>query len=137
VLDSAMNEPRWGLATDHVYWLNDLHLRNPAADSGHGTVDVFSHGFGVADSRPAPIQDTAGTSGGHTYTGEIETWNPPQRVGPADELDVSLTNISDVTIDVARARVDCGVRLNVTSDGPATIRMSGCRRTVSVPRAGG
>lgn len=28
-------------------------------------------------------------------------------------------------------------RLNITSDGPAAIRLSGCARTVSVPAAGG
>ncbi|HEU5331787.1 MAG TPA: hypothetical protein VFU73_03460 [Actinocrinis sp.] len=106
-----------------------------AADQ-HGTVDVFSHGFGVTDAQPAPVQATSGTSGAQTYSGELETLNPPRRVAPADVLDIALTNISAVTIDTARARVDCHARLNITSAGPATIRLSGCARTVSVPGAG-
>ena len=60
---------------------------------------------------------------------------PGERSAP-DVLDITLTNISAVTIDTGRARVDCHARLDVTSDGPATIRLSGCARTVSVPGAG-
>ena len=39
-------------------------------------------------------------------------------------------------LHTARARVACHARLHVTSDGPATTRLSGCARTVSVPGAG-
>lgn len=136
VLDGLMNEPRFGLTSDHAYWLFGLSLRDPSVANQHGTVDVFSHGFGVTDAQPAPIQPTSGTSGTQTYTGELLTVSPPQQVAPADVLDITLTNISTVTIDTARARVDCHARLNITSDGPATVRLSGCARTVSVPGAG-
>jgi hypothetical protein len=136
VLDGLMNEPRFGLTSDHAYWLFGLSLRDPSAANQHGTVDVFSHGFGVTDAQPAPIQATSGTSGSQTYSGELETLNPPQRVAPADVLDITLTNISAVTIDTARARVDCHAKLDITSDGPATVHLSGCARTVSVAGAG-
>ena len=136
VLDGLMNEPRFGLTSDHAYWLSGLRLRDPAVANQHGTVDVFSHGFGLTEAQPAPLRATSGTSGSQIYSGELETLNPPERVAPADVLDITLTNISAVTIDTARARVDCHARLNVTSDGPATVRLSGCARTVSVPGAG-
>jgi hypothetical protein len=136
VLNGVMNEPRWGLATDHVYWLGGLRLRDPAADGERGTVDVFSHGFGVTDAQPAPIQATSGASGPFSYTGTVESWLPAEQISPADALDLSLSNISDVTVDVVRARVDCNVRLNVTSDGPATVRLAGCDRAVSVAGTG-
>ena len=31
-----------------------------------------------------------------------------------------------MTIDVARAHVDCNVNLAVTSDGPITVTLAGC-----------
>jgi len=117
-------------------WLFGPSLRDPAVADQHGTVDVFSHSFGVIDAQPAPLQATSGTSGTQTYSGELDTLNPPQNVAPADVLDITLTNVSAVAVDTARTRVDCHARLNITSDGPATIRLSGRARTVSVPGAG-
>jgi hypothetical protein len=34
------------------------------------------------------------------------------------------------TIDPSRAHVDCNATLNVTSDGPITITLAGCNRSV-------
>ena len=48
------------------------------------------------------------------------------------ELDVELTNIAAVTIDPNRARVGCDADVHVTSDGPATVGLAGCDRTVGV-----
>jgi hypothetical protein len=43
-----------------------------------------------------------------------------------DALDIKAANIASTTIDPARARVDCGATLNVTTDGPLTIDLGGC-----------
>ena len=43
--------------------------------------------------------------------------------------DIKSQNIRTVTIDVARARVGCDASLNVTSDGPLTVTLAGCRRS--------
>ena len=63
---------------------------------------------------------------------------PGPRPGP-DVLDAAaptapqLTNVSAVTINPKRAGVDCSVDLRVSSDGPLTIALAGCKRTVSIP----
>jgi hypothetical protein len=51
-------------------------------------------------------------------------------VPTSDTLDITATNIATASIDVSRARVDCGVHVNVTSDGPITIALPGCNRTI-------
>ncbi|HEX3589127.1 MAG TPA: hypothetical protein VHV74_05800 [Pseudonocardiaceae bacterium] len=132
VLDGGMREPKWGLAANHAYWVSGLRVRDASVGNDLGTVDAFSHGFGLADPRPNPVQQTSGTSGPFVYTGQTRTWQDPKRVRATDELDVTLTNIAAVTIDPHRARIGCDVHLNVTSDGPATVTLAGCHRSVSV-----
>jgi len=44
----------------------------------------------------------------------------------ADVLRIKTRNVASVRVDVRRARVTCGVRLVVDSDGPLTVRLAGC-----------
>ncbi len=132
VLDGGMQEPTWGLTANHVYWLSGLKIRDAAANNNLGTVDAASHGFGLVDPRVDPVLATSGTSGSFVYTGQSTTWQPPRPVAATDELDLTLGNITTVTIDPRRAHVDCHVHLHVTSDGPVTIHLAGCDRTESV-----
>lgn len=66
------------------------------------------------------------------YTRQYQTWGQPGVAPIQDRLDLALTNVAEVTIDVARARVSCAVDLRVTTDGPARITLAGCGRTVAV-----
>jgi Prolyl oligopeptidase family/C-terminal binding-module, SLH-like, of glucodextranase len=131
VLDGAMNEPAFGLNADHAYWLSGLQLRDPSLGPGLGTIDAFSHGFGLTDPQPNPEQSTAGNSGSQVYTGQLRTWQEPQTVPATDELDLSLTNIAAVTVDVRRAHLDCHANIHATSDGPAVVRLAGCHRSIT------
>jgi hypothetical protein len=56
----------------------------------------------------------------------------------ADTIDLTVTNVKALTIDVARAHVDCNVKLNVTSDGPVAVTLAGCgfAAATSAPRPG-
>ncbi|MFL5861419.1 MAG: prolyl oligopeptidase family serine peptidase [Solirubrobacteraceae bacterium] len=134
VLDQAMNEPQWGLTSNHVYWLSGIQLRDATGSLGPelGKVNAFSHGFGLADPQANPPQTTSGTSGSFVYTGQVRTWQAPKPIPATDELDLKLTNIRTVTVNVRRAHLICGARVNVRSDGPARIRLAGCRRTITV-----
>jgi hypothetical protein len=123
-----MQEPTWGLTANHAYWVSGLSTRS----GDLGTVDAFSHGFGLADPRVNPEQETSGTSGPFTFTGSVRTWQQPQPAAATDELDLTLANIATVTIDPRRARIGCGADLHVTSDGPATVTLAGCHRTITV-----
>ncbi|MBV9449506.1 MAG: prolyl oligopeptidase family serine peptidase [Streptosporangiaceae bacterium] len=126
--DVGMQEPEWGLTANHAYWVSGLSTRS----GDLGTVDAFSHGFGLADPQVNPEQETSGTSGSFVFTGSVRTWQQPQRIAATDELDLTLTNIATVTIDPHRARIGCHADLHLTSDGPATVTLAGCDRTVTV-----
>jgi hypothetical protein len=125
--DAGMQEPKWGLTANHAYWVSGLSTRS----GDLGTVDAFSHGFGLADPQVNPEQETSGTSGSFVYTGSVRTWQRPQPIAATGELDLTLTNIATVTIDPHRAHLGCGANLHVTSDGPATIMLAGCHRTIT------
>jgi hypothetical protein len=126
--DVGMQEPNWGLNANHAYWVSGLSTRS----GDLGTVDAFSHGFGLADPVANQEQETSGTSGSFVFTGSVRTWQQPQRVAATDELDLTLTNIATVTIDPHRARIGCDADLHVMSDGPATVTLAGCHRTITV-----
>ncbi|HEY3609394.1 MAG TPA: hypothetical protein VGL06_17975 [Pseudonocardiaceae bacterium] len=132
VLDGGMQEPTWGLTANHAYWLSGIQIRDPSVHNDLGTVDAFSHGFGLADPVVNSEQSTSGTSGPFVFTGQVRTWQPPQPVTPTNELDLTLTNVAAVTIDARRGHLKCDAALHITSDGPVTVRLAGCDRTMSV-----
>ncbi len=49
---------------------------------------------------------------------------------PVDRLDVTATNIATATIDAARAKLDCHATPHLDTDGPVTITIAACDRTI-------
>jgi hypothetical protein len=140
VLDEARNHVKLGLVGDHAYWVSGLKLRDPsktgATGDPTGQIDAVSHGTGASDRTAALTQPGTGTlTGGNLgdiqYTSQTKTWGPPTPGPRSDSIDVNATNLSKASIDVKRAGVDCAVKVNVTTDGPMTIVLPGCNRTVS------
>jgi hypothetical protein len=113
---------------NHAYWLSGIKLRSA---SSMGQIDVRSLGFGVGD--PA-VQGPAvgyhilygGSHGPLPYQERTFSWGSSPRQAAADELVITTTNISAVTIDAARARVNCSAKLKITSDGPLHVTMTDC-----------
>ena len=135
----AMDFPGVGMVGDHAYWLDAIQVRD--AGVGRGTVDVFSHGFGVGD---APINDTergggvlsGGTIPGIAFTSQSRSWGQAEAISPANRLDIIATNIAAFTVNPSRARVDCNADLNVTTDGPLTVTLAGCGRSENFAAGG-
>jgi pimeloyl-ACP methyl ester carboxylesterase len=120
-----------GTAAGHAYWLSGIQLRDPGGSPPIGTLDVRSEGFGVGDPVASPTIPTAGALppgnlGVLAYGGTRKTWGPVPAAPIEDQLDIKATNVAAVTIDPHRARVDCGARLNVATDGPLTVTLTGC-----------
>jgi hypothetical protein len=130
VRNPAWDDPQSGLVGDHAYWLSGIATRS-TDPTQLGTIDVVSRGFGLADLPAAPVVVTAGIEPGTTiplngYTSEQRTKPAPLPALVQDRLDINAQNISFVAIDRKRARVSCNAVLNVTTDGPLTVRLSGC-----------
>jgi dienelactone hydrolase len=124
-LNESANQPQLGLDADHAYWLSDIRLRD--RESNLGTIDVFSHGFGLSD--PPVLERQTGTgsmSSGHTYVFQAREWDIPATQAPANRLDIEAENVRSVTIDPVRAKVDCDAEMSVATDGRLTVRLAGC-----------
>jgi hypothetical protein len=127
VRDPMMDDPRSGLVGDKAYWVSGIHTRQPAL----GTIDVVSHGRGHTDPAVPAAQAAAGVQQGtlspvNPYLREFRHLPAPGTAPRADQLDITATNIGLITVDPRRAGVSCSALLNVHSDGPLTVRMTGC-----------
>jgi hypothetical protein len=130
----TMDFPADGTTAGHAYWVYGVTLREASGSAPLGTIDVRSHGFGVGDPPGGETQHGAGVlTGGKIpaipYTSQSKGWGQAPSEPAQDALDVEATNVSHVTIDAARAGVDCAARLNVTTDGPLKLTLSDCPGT--------
>jgi hypothetical protein len=72
-----------------------------------------------------------GNLGTLAFASTQQTWGPTPAAPSADSITINATNIATASIDVARAHVDCNVALSITTDGPLTVTLPGCNRTVT------
>jgi hypothetical protein len=97
---------------------------------------MCSHGFGTNDpvasgNQPGTGTLTGGNTGPLSFASVTQSWSAPAPAVGGDTLDVNATNIATATINVSRAHIDCNAKVNVITDGPITITLAGCDRTVS------
>ncbi len=131
VYNPGMDFASLGTASGHAYWLSSVTLRDAGGSAPLGTVNVRSEGFGLGDPVPSGVSTGAGILEGGAlaplpYVSQTQTWGPAPATAAADTLDITTSNVSSITIDPARAKVDCKARLNVNSDGPLQVVLSGC-----------
>ncbi len=136
VVDPSLDSKAVGPA-DHAYWLSGLAVRTAGSAA---KVDVLSRGFGAGDPPVLPVAVSAGTLDGGShgplpYQRRTLDWGPPSPAPIADQLDVTATNLSTVTVDARRARVSCNPKINLTSDGPTQVLVSGCASPLPASRA--
>jgi len=141
VVDPTLDYPALGFVADHAYWLSGIKLRSstPPVTGGHaeGSIDALSYGFGIGDPTPSGTQFGTGTlTGGNlptplAYTRQYQTWGAVPNVPKARRIDLVARNVAALTINVQRANVGCNVVLHVDTDGPITIDLLGCGRTVT------
>jgi len=129
-----------GTAAGHAYWVYGVTLRDSSGTAPLGKVDVRSEGFGLADPVPGETEHGAGAlTGGQIpaipYTSQSKSWAPAQSAPAQDTLDINATNVSAVTIDAKRAKVNCKAHLNVVTDGPLTVTLADCNGVKSAPQS--
>jgi hypothetical protein len=142
VRNPTMDFPAVHTTADHAYWLSGIRLRDASGDAPLGSIDVRSHGFGVGDPKPGDTQRGGGALPGYlgalSFTEQSKAWEAKAPAEPtADRLDVDARNVRSLTIEPARARVDCDAQLAVKTDGPVTITLAGCARRAGFGGAAG
>jgi hypothetical protein len=125
-----------GTVANHAYWLSSIKLRDGSGDAPLGTIDVRSRGFGAGDPKPGATQRGGGalgpgTLGALTFTEQSKGWGDAPAESKLDVLEIDAKNVSSVTVNPTRARVDCDVQLDVKSDGPLAVKLAGCGRKAS------
>jgi len=135
VVNPAMDFPGAGTVADHAYWLSGLRLRDASGAAPLGEVDARSEGFGRGDPAPRPTRHGAGVlTGGNlpalAYGEQSRAWSRAPRTPKRDVLHLRATNIAALTVSVRRARLSCHPRLAVQTDGPLSVRLAGCGRTL-------
>jgi hypothetical protein len=133
VYNPTMDFPADGTTAGHAYWVYGVTLREGGGTAPLGTIDVRSHGFGTGDPVAGATTHGAGVLTGGTipaipYTSQGKAWGPAPNDPVADTLDVNAQNVSAVSIDAARARVDCSASLDVTTDGPLAVTLTDCAK---------
>jgi hypothetical protein len=135
VVDPREDNAGAQVVADKAYWVSGLRVRD--AQAGTGAVEATSHAFGHGDAPVLPVATGAGVmTGGQNqamaYTRESREWGGVRPATPAqDRLTVRVHNLSRVVVDPVRARISCRAAVDVVSDGPVTVELAGCRRTVT------
>jgi len=129
VVDPGQDNAAAGVTADHAYWVSGVTER--ATSQATGRVDVLSEAFGIGDPTPTGVAQGAGVllGGNHgpmAYISRTQDWGPAPAAPIRDRLDITASNVGSVTIDPARAGVDCNAVLHVTTDGPLTVILTGC-----------
>jgi hypothetical protein len=131
VANPTMDFKKDGVVADHAYWLSGLKLRDTSGAAPLGQVDAISQGFGRGDPPHHATSHTLGTlTGGNIpaleYAEQSRAWGKAPKTPVKDALNLDVTNLRNVTVHPRRARLDCGAKLDVTTDGPMTVKLAGC-----------
>jgi pimeloyl-ACP methyl ester carboxylesterase len=133
VVNEEMSQPEVGLTADHAYWLSGLQVRDRTLEAPTGSVDAFSHGLGVADPARSATDTGEGLYPGTSYPYLYQRKPAGQAVTAPkqDRLRLEVVNLQAVTVDPRRAGLTCSANVEVISDGPVTVSLAGCGRTVT------
>ncbi len=123
----ASDDAALGLVHDHAYWVSQLTLADTSAGvTSKGVVDAFSHAFGVGD--PGSVAGSgAGTVGPISYVELNRSWSDAPAIAVENRLDVTLTNLASVHIDLARAglRGSRPLVVHTSADGASSLSLDG------------
>jgi pimeloyl-ACP methyl ester carboxylesterase len=133
VVNPTMDFANRDTVADHAYWLSGLKLRDATGNAPLGQVDAISGAFGKADPVPSSTQAgggalTGGNVGPLAYAEQRKDWGPTRKVARTNTLTITATNLSRIVVHPERAKLDCHAKLDVTTDGPLTVTVAGCRR---------
>jgi hypothetical protein len=132
VVDPTEDSTAGGVVADHAYWLSAIRPRA----AGNAVLQARSLAFGESTTVVNAVSEAARVLTGGAYvlpflaSGQLAA---PLGVLPvrSNALQLTLTNVRSLTVDVKRARVSCAVALTGKTDGPVQVTLAGCGRTVT------
>ncbi|MFA5890440.1 MAG: prolyl oligopeptidase family serine peptidase [Actinomycetota bacterium] len=114
---------------DGAYWIDELRARDgdPADPKTFGSIDAQTLGRGARQVLGLP---EAGTVELGQFTPFVMTgmrWASAGAIAPSNAFSVTLANIADGRLDVARMGLGTAapITATVTTDGPTTLRLAG------------
>ena len=123
----AADDRSLGLVHDHAYWVSDIRLADPKVGTPipKATVDAFSHAAGKGDPASSPRSATGVAPLPYVESG-LE-WQEPPPAPVENRLNVNLTNVGHVVLDVGRAGLDAGQPITValSSSAKSTLVLAG------------
>ena len=133
----ASDAPKMGLVHDDAYWVSNLRLANAEGATARGIIDARSRAFGVEDPATEDVQGAGTMQLPYVETGQV--WLPPKEAPVENVLELELTNLRRVRLDVERARLDPRKRLKieVSADGPTALVLAGSFPTGTKVSTGG
>ena len=113
-----------GLVHDKAYWVSGIRLADETVGDPipKGTVDAVTHAHGRGD--PTSVAGQGAGQGPFPYLEVNRSWGEPPVAPAANKLTLDLTNVGEVTIDLARAGLSLNrLALDVTSTHTVTIHL--------------
>ncbi|MGZ6827171.1 MAG: hypothetical protein ACXVGH_10295, partial [Mycobacteriales bacterium] len=116
--DPLLDAPQYGIRHDRAYWVSGLRGRA----SGPLSVDLTSLGCGAV----APVLATSQGAGTAPvpWVSIAQQATGTRRTAAEQQLTGTLTNVRDVTVDLAGSCLRRGARYRITTDGPAVLHLS-------------
>ncbi|WP_116040493.1 hypothetical protein [Amycolatopsis palatopharyngis] len=128
------DDPALGLVHDHAYWVSGVRVAGRAAK---GLVDVRSRAHGVGDPESAPVTGSGVAQLPYTMLGR--EYGTAPREDAENALELSLTDVSSVRLQAARAGLDvrAPIRILATSSTDSEVLLAGSfPRSTRVTRDG-
>ena len=129
VLNDLVSDPRYGMTSDHAYWVSGLKRASESANPPMGTIDVTSGAIPAARQELLAPEVAAGGfyNGARAYKRQTRRWRPAGPEAISNAFVLSAKNLKTAALDVRRMKLDTSRPIDATvdADAPLTLRLLG------------
>ena len=129
VLDGYVSDPRYGMRSDHAYWVGGLQLADPGVSPPMGTIDVTSGAIPAPAETALPTESGGGVlfNGSRAYKRQTKRWRAGDPEPLSNTFTLKTTNLKSAELDLRRMRLATAPSIegSVETDAPLTLRLSG------------